>query len=181
MLLLSGCFPPKKTSELGKKTIFDDPHFYFDRENFTLIRVNPERREEEIKEYLTRKDTAKTMRISPYNEKPKPDTTSYDAPPKPKKIVKPVYPRESLREKYHGTVFIKMLIDSTGIVLLAKPLDTEKTKHLGEGGKLLVKSALKAMIQSEFEPAIKNGKPVRVWVLFPVQFVIRNSSPKPVP
>ncbi len=195
MLLLSGCLPVKKTSGLGKKTVFDDPHFYYDKENYTLIRVNPETREEDIEKYLSKKSTVKTMSLSPPVERLKhtverPKHTverpkhieGYDTPPKPKHIIRPIYPRKSLNEAWHGAVVLKMLIDSTGNVIIAKPIDIEKIRHLDKGGVLMVESALTALMKSEFEPAIHNGKPVRVWVTFPVRFVPnKDFSPNLVP
>ena|GEM_PF-2881514 len=172
LLFLSGC--------LVKRDILHDPHFYYDKKNYTLIRVNPETRDEDIKEYLNRKSTVKTMSFSPPVERPK-DLKGYDTPPKPKKIIKPIYPREALYEGYHGTLVLKMLLDSTGNVLIAMPIDIEKTKNLDRGGILLVESALEALMKSEFEPAIHNGKPVRVWVSFPVRFILNYQEKKGFP
>ena len=79
IILLSGCSV--------KRNVFHDPHFFYDKENYTIIRVNPETRDEDIAEYLKRKNEKK---ITP---PPSPSDTSkgikeYDTPPKPKRIVK---------------------------------------------------------------------------------------------
>ena len=44
--ILLSCSPKRTTN------VFTDPHFYYDKESYTIIRVNPETREKDIEEYL---------------------------------------------------------------------------------------------------------------------------------
>lgn len=168
LVFLSGC--------LVKRDILHDPHFYYDKENYTLIRVKPETREEDIQKYLKKKNK-KLLHTRP--SLPPADSSKivkeYDIPPKPKRIVKPIYPTESRLKGYYGTVLLKLLIDSTGVVLLVKPAKTVNLRCLDRAGILLVESALKAAIQFEFYPAYENGKPIKVWVSFPVQFILHKN------
>lgn len=176
LVFLTGC--------LVKRNIFHDPQFYYDKENYTLIRVNPETREEDIKGYFSWKNKKRTIPI-PTPTHTKPDTekvdVAYDTPPKPKEIVKPVYPLKSKSKGYYGTVILKLLIDSTGIVILAKPIEIARFRNLDRGGILLVESALAAAIKSEFIPAYQDGKPTKVWVSFPVRFILHGVNEKRFP
>ncbi|MBA7598783.1 hypothetical protein ES703_05805 [subsurface metagenome] len=196
IILLSGCSV--------KRNVFHNPHFFYDDKNYTIIRVNPETRNEDIAEYLKRKNEKK---ITP---PPSPSDTSkgikaYDTPPKPKRIVKPVYPSEVKSIGYQGTVILQFLIDSTGVVKKAKALtflthenyyiiSKNKTKYqkllkqaretkreFNEIEELLAKSALAAAIQTEFMPAYHEGKPVPVWVSFPVSFILDYKKDKHFP
>jgi len=172
LIFLSGC--------LVKRNIFHDPHFYYDKENYTLIRVNPETREEDIEEYFNRKNKPSTPTSLPNIEK---DSLELWTPPKPKKIVRPDYPSEAKSMGYYGTVILKLLIDSTGVVLLAKPVSSfMQGKKLDRIETLLVKSALEAAIQTTFKPACDDkGKPVPVWVSFSVRFVLERNKKKRFP
>jgi TonB family protein len=74
----------------------------------------------------------------------------------------PVYPEEALRQKLEGTVWVKVWVDSTG-----------KSCHptiLKSTNELFNKAALEAVRQFEFSPALHGGKPVSIWVAFPIRF-----------
>ena len=167
LIFLSGC--------LVKRHIFHDPHFFYDKDNYTLIRVNPETRDEEIKRY---NEGLKKTIVAYIPPKPDLDSISYDTPPRPKKIVKPVYSLEAKSMGYYGTVILKLLIDSTGVVCVAKPIFSNRIRKLDRIETKLVESVLIAAIQSEFIPAYHGEKPVPVWVSFPVRFVLEGNKKK---
>lgn len=166
--LLSSC-SPKRTTEvkaLPEQNVFNNPHFYYDEENYTLIRVNPETRNEDIKRYNERTEKTIFKHIAP-----KPDTLiEYDLPPWPKKVFPPKYPEYLKKEGYSGQVILKLLIDENGIVILARPFSGGQ--KLDKIGILLIKAALESAIQTEFYPACQKGEPVKVWVTYPIRFVL---------
>jgi len=203
LLLLAGCFPPKIISESEPKPVFNDPHFFYDEENYTLIRVNPETRKKDIEKYMNSRDKTSPSAISK-KEIPK-DTAQY-IPPKPKKLMKPYYPQEAKLKGYSSVIILEILIDSTGMVteakLLAletqsgklksklpktepKTLIVERDRYIKKPNKiekLLIESTLESAIQSEFSPAYDGkGKPVPVWISFPVRFILENKKSKDFP
>jgi len=200
MLLLSGCLPVKKTSGLGKKTIFDDPHFYYDKENYTLIRVNPETREKDIEEYINWRDKKSPPPSSTSKNKPsKNDTLGLGTPPEQKKCTALHYPEEAKLRGYQMEILFKMKINSMGIVTLAKLLAFEtqfgqfesklskitpknliknKSKYIKKPDKierLLIETALGGVINREFTPAYdEKGKPLPIWISYPVRFILQK-------
>ena len=75
----------------------------------------------------------------------------------------PVYPLEAKNHNIEGIVHIKALVKKDGTVggtMIVK----------SSGNDLLDRSALTAALGNEFKPAIKDGKPVAVWISYPVQF-----------
>jgi hypothetical protein len=160
LILLFGC--------AKKQNVFLDPHFYYNKENYTFIRVNPETRDEDIKKYLERLQKTIFKYVAP---KPKLDTfTEYELPPRPKKIVVPKYPEDLKKQGYSGKVILKLLIDEHGLVILAKP--SRGGQKLDKIGILFIKAALESAIQTEFYPARIKGKPVKVWVSYPIRFIL---------
>jgi len=180
LIFLTGCFPPKKTSELGKKTVFDDPRFFYDKEDYTLIRVNPETREEDINLYMSWKSEkflSDSQEIQSFND---PNT-----PPPVRKFVKPYYPKEAKERGYQPTIILLLKVDSTGIVELARLVDyivkgavVERKLEIVEES--LVESSLEAAIQFEFIPQYfefpisynEEGKIEPVFISFPIRFVL---------
>lgn len=162
MAILLSCSPKRTTN------VFSDSHFYYDEKNYTLVRVNPETRDEDIKRYNERTEKTIFKHIAP---KPKPDTSiGYDLPPRPKKVVAPKYPRDLKKQGYSGKVILKLLIDENGMVILAQP--SSGGQKLDKIGILLIKAALESAIQTEFYPARQKGKPVKVWVSYPIRFIL---------
>jgi len=74
--------------------------------------------------------------------------------PKPAKPVNPVYSDDALKAKVDGIVILEMELDEKGI-----PVGVHILKDLAPG---LGDAALDALKQWRFEPATKDGKPVRV-------------------
>jgi TonB family protein len=80
------------------------------------------------------------------------------------KQVKPVYPSICVNAGLEGRVFLNLLLDFDGHV---KKVEISKTS----GNNALDEAAMEAAAQFIFSPALSpNGKPVRVWVSYPVTF-----------
>jgi periplasmic protein TonB len=78
------------------------------------------------------------------------------------------FPVQALRERMHGTVLLRVLVDETG-----KPLDVMVERGSGYG--LLDRSAREQVLAGwRFQPAMVNGKPVRAWARVPVSFDLRE-------
>jgi periplasmic protein TonB len=78
------------------------------------------------------------------------------------------FPPQALRERMHGTVLLRVLVDETG-----KPLDVV-VEH-GSGYGLLDRSAREQVLAGwRFQPAMVQGKPVRAWARVPVSFDLRE-------
>jgi len=87
----------------------------------------------------------------------------YDSPPRIIKQTRPQYPQEAFVKKVEGTVFLEVLIDSTGRVARARVLQSVP---------LLDAAALQCVYQWMFQPAIKRGRPVPTIIHAPVTFRI---------
>jgi periplasmic protein TonB len=78
------------------------------------------------------------------------------------------FPSLALRQRMHGTVLLRVLVDETG-----KPLQVQ-VEH-GSGYALLDRSARDQVLAGwRFQPAMVNGQPVRAWARVPVNFNLRN-------
>ena len=97
---------------------------------------------------------------------PPPDAfTPYETPPAPVYQVQPEYPELARKAGIEGRVYIKILVDKEG-----KVRDALLLRGVGAG---LDESALKAVRQWVYTPAIQNNRPVAVWVAQPVDFKLR--------
>jgi TonB family protein len=109
------------------------------------------------------------------NAKPPADTSDFvdvDEMPVPIKLINAKYPEAAIKAKLEGTVRIKALVNKLGRVdsiVVVKP-----NPALAE----LEKAAIEAAKQSEFKPAVKDGKPIAVWVTYPIKFVLTAKSKK---
>ncbi|MEW6749703.1 MAG: energy transducer TonB [Candidatus Latescibacterota bacterium] len=75
--------------------------------------------------------------------------------------VLPVYPRLAQRARLQGTVFARVLVDTTGHVVQVGAIR----------GSAVFRSAVAAAArQWEFAPATQGGRPVSVWVTVPFAF-----------
>ena len=79
----------------------------------------------------------------------------------------PDYPRLAKQAGITGTVWMKVLIDEEGNVLKAIIAKSSGTASLDE-------AALKASYGNKFSPGIQNGRPVKVWVTYPVEFKLED-------
>lgn len=116
-------------------------------------------------------------------EEPKEETsifTEFDTPPTPvggfAAIQKNLhYPEIARKAGIEGRVILNVLISETGEVLDVKVLkQPEQGQHAG-----LPESAINAVKGVKWEPATKDGKPLKVWVGIPVIFKLNaNAEPK---
>jgi protein TonB len=93
---------------------------------------------------------------------PAPPDDSIETPPKILSVVKPVYPPIALRARIGGVVILRVLVGETGT-----PLDIEVVKDVAGG---LGEAAVSAVRRWKFEPARRNGTPVRAWTTVPIPF-----------
>jgi protein TonB len=82
---------------------------------------------------------------------------------KPLETRPPVYPPRCLRMGIEGTVRVRVLVGEDG-----RPQEVTIGKSSGESA--LDESAMDAVRQWRFEPARRNGVPVRAWAIIPVEF-----------
>jgi protein TonB len=81
--------------------------------------------------------------------------------------VVPSYPALAKRLEKEGTVLLRVTIDERG-----RPLEIVVLKKAGFG---FDEEAVKAVKDSSFVPARKEGKPLACKALLPIRFVLRNS------
>lgn len=82
--------------------------------------------------------------------------------------VMPKYPASALRSGDTGTVLVLATIDRNGV-------PTQVTLDDRSGNRDLDRSALQAVRQWRFQPALRDGKPVEATVRVPVEFALQNS------
>ena len=82
---------------------------------------------------------------------------------KPLETRPPIYPPRCLRMGIEGTVRVRVLVGEDG-----RPQEVTIGKSSGESA--LDESAMDAVRQWRFEPAKRNGVPVRAWAIIPVEF-----------
>lgn len=75
----------------------------------------------------------------------------------------PVYPPRCLRMGIEGTVRLRVLVGEDG-----RPQEVTVAKSSGDAG--LDQSAIDAAREWRFEPARRNGEPVRAWAMVPIEF-----------
>jgi len=75
------------------------------------------------------------------------------------------YPDMARRNGIEGTVFVGALVGKDGRV--------EKTQIISSDNEILNSSAIAAVRETVFTPAIQNGNPVRLWVRIPIAFKLR--------
>ena len=84
--------------------------------------------------------------------------------PRFRKRVRPEYTPEMLENRVQGTVRVRVLVDIDGKVKKAEALN-----DLGHGAADQAVRACRAMV---FEPALRDDKPVAVWITIPIRFVL---------
>lgn len=95
------------------------------------------------------------------------DVASYDELPVLLKQVLPEYPHLAKQTKTEGTVWVAVLIDTTGKVMQAKIV---KDSGVNVG---FEEAALEAARQCEYKPALKDNKLIPVWSTYPVRFSLK--------
>jgi TonB family protein len=88
-------------------------------------------------------------------------------PPKRINTIIPEYPEMASRSGIEGTVYLKLLVNSRGMV---------DSVEVQRGPKVFQKSAVDAARATKFTPARKNDTAVAWWVFLPFRFVIENNE-----
>ena len=90
--------------------------------------------------------------------------------PEVKKKVEPWYPAILKKAGIEGQVWLKVLVDENGFVAKA---ETVKSTHPA-----FAASAIAAVKQWEFSPAMKDGKPIKAEVTIPFRFKLADGPPQ---
>ena len=120
--------------------------------------------------------SAPDHRLAPWNHAPAEITLFHTGPdgkgvehigkgvtqPVPIYTAEPQYTNEARNHKIQGTVFLRIIVDSNGL-----PQDVEVIKPIGYG---LDRNAVETVRQYRFKPALKNGKPVPVYLTVAINF-----------
>ena len=91
--------------------------------------------------------------------------------PAPLDVVLPEYPVWAKKRGISGVVWVKARIDENGTVIDAQILSSSIA------GMGFQESAIEAALKSTYIPAEANGKRLPVWIVYPVRFVYKTSSP----
>ncbi len=83
--------------------------------------------------------------------------------PKVVHVEDPVYPELALAAGIEGRVVVKVLIDTSGLVL-------ETKLFAGSGNRSLDQAAMNAALKFRFTSAYQRDRPVRVWMAVPFRF-----------
>jgi len=99
---------------------------------------------------------------------------AWEFPPEPIKRVAPDYPAEAVRDSIEGKVILNLIVDEHGdvmevVVITAAPPD------------IFNEAAVQAMLQWKFKPAMKDGKPIKVRLAYPIEFRLTERKPPPPP
>jgi len=84
--------------------------------------------------------------------------------PRLKHDVKPQFTKEMIAAKLEGVIRAELLVDIDGKVKEIKVLN-----DLGFGTR---EKAIEAFLQWEFDPAMRDGKPVATWISYSIRFVL---------
>jgi protein TonB len=85
-----------------------------------------------------------------------------ETPPRILRIVKPAYPEGALRAHIRGLVVLRVLVAENG-----SPEQIQVVRGAVGG---LTEAAVSAVRRWTFEPARRNGQPVRAWTTVPIPF-----------
>ncbi|MBN2364256.1 energy transducer TonB [candidate division WOR-3 bacterium] len=91
---------------------------------------------------------------------------SYEIPPRPVKLQEPAYPSAALNGGLEGTVVLMLYVDIDGTVTKAEVINSTNP--------LFDQSAVDAGLKCVFKPAESAGRPVRVKLVFPVNFKLNG-------
>jgi len=87
--------------------------------------------------------------------------------PVPIKFVQPPYPELARQAGFEAIVWVKALVDKNGKVRDAM---IAKASGLNAG---FEEEALEAAYENIYKPAISNGQPIAVWVVYKVEFTLK--------
>jgi TonB family protein len=106
--------------------------------------------------------------ILPGDQQKVPDYVLVDSQPEVRKRVEPVYPREALGKNVEGKVWVKMLVDTAG-----RPVEVEILKSENA---YFDQATITAARQWLFTPAMKDKKPVAVWITLPFRYALAEKN-----
>ncbi len=92
---------------------------------------------------------------------------SLDRLPRIIEKVKPQYPEQARRQHKTGVVTLKFLVDAEGRVLTPSVVEASPPG-------LFEESALAAVANWRFAPAMRQGKAVSTWLILPVRFTLEQ-------
>jgi protein TonB len=95
-----------------------------------------------------------------------------EASPVPIKRVNPAYPDSARRSGIEGMVYLQVYVGEKGFV---KEVKVQKNES---GSELLENAAMKAALDWQFQPVIKDGKAVGVYVTLPFNFKLSKEGKK---
>ncbi len=101
----------------------------------------------------------------PDEQTPPTDFVAFDQPPEIVKRVNPVYPDTARKSGLEGVVWLKIWVDHKG--------QTREVLVTESSDPIFNQSAIGAAKQFVFVPAMKEGKPVDVWVTLPFNFRLK--------
>lgn len=97
-----------------------------------------------------------------------PDNVLVDVQPSVIKRVEPVYPADALAKGSEGKVWLKILVDTRG-----NPAQVEVLKSEND---YFDQASITAARQWLFSPALKDNKPVAVWITLPFKFKLADKE-----
>jgi protein TonB len=93
-----------------------------------------------------------------------------DVQPEPIKLISPIYPPGAAAAGFEGTVMVKVFINTEG--LASKPMVIKDSgSDVG-----FEEAAIEAAKKGKWKPATKNGKPIGVWVAYPISFTLNKEE-----
>lgn len=95
-----------------------------------------------------------------------PDFIPVDVQPVPIFQANPDYPEVARRAGIEGTIWVKLLVDRSGIVVKAVVMKSDNS--------IFEESALRAGLQWRFRPARLDGEPIAVWAAVPFRFKLNR-------
>lgn len=113
-------------------------------------------------------EIAPTSSLRGVQEAPPADNVPVDKEPGLVKNASPTYPQEALKNGLEGTVFVKIWVDAEG-----KVRDAVIAKSDNE---IFNQASIDAAKQFQFTPAMKDGKPVSVWVVVPMKYKLAEKE-----
>lgn len=93
-----------------------------------------------------------------------------DVPPELIEMPTPVYPEKARKNNVEAKMYINAYVDTDGHVAEAKILKMpEEARNMG-----FEEAALAAAKKAVYKPAMKDDKPVAVWIAFQIYFKLDN-------
>jgi protein TonB len=120
------------------------------------------------------RETPKTSETAAQAEKPSDQTSvappAFEVPPEAVTQVRPTYPEDAKKAGAEGVVVLQVDINADGTVASAKAVEEVPSFPS------LTESAIAAVMQWKFKPAMDHGKPVPVTVALPIRFRLEGKE-----